>query len=175
MNSPAQNKLPFTHLSTRELQAYGAACLARFCADKGIDSPHVCDLVGHLVDVLTTDNLPAWESAGARLALAGRGDPLPSELREAIGDEISDEFERLVSLVVEIGLVDMYGASTDEPLEMLTRALDLLQRCGVRAPPTSEVFAGGSMKNVRGWGPAVTHSQSEHVRTWLRNALGTSR
>src|SRR5687768_16304136 len=110
MTRPLFKKPTLNHLSTRELQAYGAACLAKFCADKCIFSQHVERLLAHLLSLLSCEHLPAWEAAGARLVLTGRGDGLPRDLRERVKPDLVEIFEQLVELVVEIGLIDMYGA-----------------------------------------------------------------
>jgi hypothetical protein len=151
-------------LSTRELQACGAACLAKYFAAKGISSHHVDRLVAHLISLLTCTDLPAWESSGARLEFAGRGDPSPPELLAGMLPATREILERLTESVVEIGLVDMYGAETDEPRRFLARAIHLLESEGVRPPSLGELFPSRGSEEVRGWGPPVPVDQYEEVR-----------
>jgi len=128
------DKSRLKHLSTRELQAYGAACLATFCANKGISSPYVDALIAHLLSVLTCSDLPGWETAGARLELTGRGDPLPPGLLASLRSDMLPILQHLVDSVVEIGLVDMYTAETERPFEFLLRTTTILELQGVHPP-----------------------------------------
>ena len=102
-------------LSTRELQVYAALCLTRFCAARAISHPNIDELVAHLASILTAVDLPAWEQRGAGLALSGRGDPLPAQLEARIPAPIREPFRRLVHSAVEVGLANMYSASTETP------------------------------------------------------------
>ena len=159
-------------LSTRELQAYGAACLAKFCADKGISSPDVDQLVAHLLGLLTCEDLPGWESTGARLGLAGRGDRLPMQLEAAISPDLLGVLRHLVESVVEIGVVDMYGAETDQPLGFALRAVDILESQGVLPPAWRDLFPMREAQDVQGWGRPVSSEQYEHAREWVRSRSG---
>ena len=158
-------------LSTQEMQAYGAACLARFCSVKEIDAQPVLELVDHLVQVLTADDLGAWEAAGTGLALPGRGDPLPTELRAALAPDLAHELETLVDRVVEIGMADMYGADTDLPLRFLHRSLELLEAAGVAAPPFGELFPSPKPDRGRGWSDPVPIEEQTRIRDWCFGAL----
>lgn len=161
-------------LSTRELQAYGAACLAKFCADNGISSSDVDQLVAHLLDLLTCQDLPGWESTGARLGLAGRGDRLPMQLEAAVSPDLVGVVRHLVESVVEIGLVDMYGAETDQPLEFALRAVDILESHGVHPPDWRDLFPMRNDQEAQGWGRPASSDQYEHAREWVRTRLGTA-
>jgi hypothetical protein len=158
-------------LSTRELQAYGAACLARYCAAKGIHSQHVEWLVDHLLLVLVATRRSAWETAGTMFELAGRGQPLPPDLEERIPASERARFERLVGSVVEIGLVDTDGAETDQPLKLTREAQELLQAANVEPPAVEDLFPGRQQAAERGWGEPVVVEQYRHARDWCLRAL----
>jgi hypothetical protein len=128
------------NLSTREMQAYGAACLARFCADKDISSPHIDRLIEHLLSVLICDDLPGWESIGSRIGLTGRGDELPREVQQVVRPILTEALQHLLESVAEIGLVDMYGAETERPFEFLIRTVDILESCDVQPPSIQKLF-----------------------------------
>jgi hypothetical protein len=158
-------------LSTRELQAYGAACLAKYCAAKGIHSQHVEWLVDHLLLVLVATRRSAWETAGTMFELAGRGEPLPPDLEERIPASERTRFERLVGSVVEIGLVDMNGAEADRPLKLTREARELLEAANVEPPSVEDLFPGRQQTAERGWGEPVAVEQYRHSRDWCLRAL----
>ena len=150
-------------LSVRELQAYGAACLARYCAAKGIHSKHVEWLVDHLLLVLVATRRSAWETAGTMFELTGEG-PLPPDLEEMIPAAERTRFEQLVKWVVEIGLVDMDGAETDQSLKLTRETQELLKAANVEPPSVEDLFPGRQQTAERGWGVPVTVEQYRHAR-----------
>ena len=149
------------------MQAYGAACLWAFCREHGLDVPSVAELVLHLASVLTEPNLPQWEANGGRLQLPGRGDPLPVELTRQAGPSAAD-FEKLLHSVVEIGLVDMYGDDTDQPLHFLNSSIAVLQRTQSPLPKLSEVIVHNP-GTPSGWGDPVSRDDYRHAMQWFFN------
>ena len=95
--------------TNRQQQAYGAVCLAVFCRHSGVFDSAFSVLVDHLFSVLSAENLPTWEQAGACLELVGRGDPLPEAVVDRIDPASADQVAEAVEWAVETGLVDMYG------------------------------------------------------------------
>ncbi|MFZ2281169.1 MAG: hypothetical protein WAW39_25440 [Prosthecobacter sp.] len=110
------------------LQVKGAYCLEAFCRHHGINHPAVEQLIAHLLSITKADNLSAWEQAGQRLLLNGRGDPWPFDLDEAVPARLRADFRKLVHATVEIGLVDFHGASTYRPLECYEACKRLLKK-----------------------------------------------
>ena len=127
-------------LSTRELQAYGALCLHQFCREKHIKHPYIDELSEHLLTMLISSNLVAWEHKGAGLELSGRGDSIPAELETLVAGDILMDFHRLVEFVVEVGLIDMYAKSTKRPLNHLLRCLEIIDANGIERPDVPELF-----------------------------------
>src|SRR4051794_25159072 len=125
-------------LSTREMQAYGALCLHRFCKAKRIEHPYVDELIQHLLSILVIDLLDGWERDGGDLNLSGRGDPIPDVLADQLAEDVREDFARLVYFVVEIGLADMYVKSTKRPLYNLYRCLAILDANRVDRPNVEE-------------------------------------
>ena len=124
--------------STSNRQVFGAACLYQYCAAKGIQHcASVVELIGHLKSISASENLPAWEAAGAALQLSGRGDALPAEIESLLSEKDAVEFGMLVECVVEIGIVDMYGASTELPLQFARRTIEILERAEIQVPEPS--------------------------------------
>lgn len=159
-------------LSTRELQAYGAACLARYCAAKSIHSKHVEWLVDHLLLVLVATRRSAWETAGTMFELTGEG-PLPPDLEEMIPAAERTRFEQLVKWVVEIGLVDMDGAETGQtgqPLKLTRETRELLKAANVEPPSVEDLFPVHQQTAERGWGEPVPVEQYRHARDWCLRA-----
>lgn len=158
-------------LSVRELQAYGAACLARYCAAKGIHSKHVEWLVDHLLLALVSTRLPVWETAGTMFELTGRGDPLPADLVELLPEHELASFERLVSCVVGIGMVDMYGGDTSQSLRSARESREVLESADVEQPSVEDLFPSRGEKVERGWGEPVTAEQYRHARDWCLRTI----
>lgn len=117
------------------LQIKGAYCLQAFCRHYDIRHEAVEQLIAHLLGIAKADNLTAWEQAGLRLPLNGRGDPRPGDLDAAVPARMRADFHRLVGASVEIGLVDLHGAATYRPLEFYEACKRLLKKHRVPAPP----------------------------------------
>lgn len=137
-------------LPTREKQAYGALCLARYCKSKVISHKDIFTLINHLASILVANNLGQWAQQGALLNITGRGDPIPHNLEISLRNGRYDEFVKLVESVVEIGLVDMYGAPTTLPDEFLAESLSILKNNDICAPEVPPVFLENNEETA--WG-----------------------
>jgi hypothetical protein len=134
--------IALANLSNRDKQAYAALCLAKFCAAKGIRHPSITVLIEHLLSILVSRDLPKWERAGAALELTGN-DPLPTTLENVLPSDVTaEEFGRLVNYVVEVGIINMYGADTEHPLSFLEKVISVLKQFKVE-PPRMRDFAQG--------------------------------
>jgi hypothetical protein len=153
-------------LSTREMQAFGALCLQRFSKAKGIKHPYIDELIQHLLSILILNPLDSWEREGAVLELSGRGDPLPDALKTQLGEDVRPDFARLVEFVVEIGFVDLYGATSKRPLHFLLRSLAILDDHGIERPQVNELFNDRTSrgKTTPEWGEIYSKERYEQVR-----------
>jgi hypothetical protein len=124
------------YMSIRERQAFAALCLAKFCEVNQIIHNSIKKLISHLMSILVIEDLAEWESKGAYLELSGRGDPLPQSLEAIVTSSIIDEFTHLVECVVEVGLVDMYGESSELSLKFLIKCIDILKNNNIELPST---------------------------------------
>jgi len=129
----------YKNLNIRQLQAYAALCLKEYCESLNISHSEIDNLVAHLFGILISDDLPAWEQAGASLAIPGRGDPIPEAIEEAIPTQYLDGFSRLVEYCIEVGIVDMYGAPSALPLEFLEKCLAILNDSQAQPPSGKEI------------------------------------
>lgn len=154
--------------STRELQAYGAACLATFASAMGIRHAGIRELVEHLLRVLQADDLGRWDSQGSALSLCGRGDELPEEIASI------PDVAQLFDCVVEIGLIDLYAGDTGGPLSFAEEVIDILQRNGVPVPSAEEIF-GESRTSKPGWGPPLDTVIFERAHRWCLLRLDEAR
>ncbi|NBF02334.1 hypothetical protein GV819_08510 [Pseudomonas sp. Fl5BN2] len=132
---------PLAGCSLRQLQLYAAACLAAYCERKGIGHPSVDDLLKHLEGYPEKGSLLAWERAGALLALNGRGDDWPQELAALIAPEEVEAFACIVDSAVEVGIVELYGDSTDLPLTFVRKITSLLRRNAIELPDPPGITA----------------------------------
>jgi hypothetical protein len=154
-------------LTTREMQAYGALCLHRFCKAKAIHHVYIDDLIEHLLSMLTLELLYEWERRGASLALNGRGwDPLPASVADQLPEELRKGFKRFVEDVVDIGFCDMYGAASTKSLKYVVRALTFLDEHGVERPDVAELFKDRAPRGDVGpaLGPVFSQERYEQVR-----------
>ncbi|WP_423367745.1 hypothetical protein [Burkholderia sp. LMG 32019] len=117
------------------MQVYASSCLRRYCDAKGVSHVAIDALLAHLDAVAGARSLPEWERKGALLELNGRGDPVPAAIESVLPDGESQTFAALVEAVVEVGIVDLYGANTDLPLAFLRKAIAVLEQSGIPLPP----------------------------------------
>jgi len=152
-------------LSTRKKQACAALCLAQFCAANRIVHVFIAQLIQHLLSILVTDNLPEWESQGARLELTGRGDPIPQSVEEDVPEHLRTTFRCLIDSVVEVGVVDMHGVSSEEPCRFLCQCVDILAECGVELSLLEGIMAlqHDQRQGTDGWGSPVSDVEYEEV------------
>lgn len=122
------------NLSPGALQAYGALCLAHFCADKAIHDPSISALVLHLVDLLVADSWTDWDDDRKKLDLSGGGDPLPHPLDKLEPESLRNVFYRAVEYAVEIGIGDLYGADTEGPYLDCAILMETIESAGVSPP-----------------------------------------
>ncbi|ASP34868.1 hypothetical protein CHH27_17830 [Labrenzia sp. VG12] len=162
------NDTKIAMLDRRRKQAYAALCLHAFCKERDINDPAAQQLITHLLRVLTSANLPEWESAGAVLEVTGRGDPLPTALVERHSDNDLTDFQHLADLCVEVGLVDMYGDCTDQPDQCLSACLSFLE---TRAIPAPTVAPLATLHNdAKGWGSPISEAAFQRFLGAIRIA-----
>lgn len=120
--------------NVRVLQAFCSLCIKRYCEHFGINHPEITRLITHLFGVLEADYLPEWERRGASLTITGRGDSWPDIIKKVIPLENVDELDDLIQSCIEVGLVDLYGASTNEPKKIAGRCANVLSERGISIP-----------------------------------------
>ncbi len=123
-----------TGCSVRDLQLYAAGCLEAYCKGKGLRHPSIDDLLKHLNGYPETDDLPAWDRAGASLVLNGRGDELPHDLIALMSPQEIEAFSSIVDSAVEVGIVDLYGGSTELPVIFARKITSMLRRNAIDVP-----------------------------------------
>lgn len=148
-------------LNVRQMQAYAALCLWQFCENLGIRHEAIYELVMHLLSIISAKDLPEWEQRGTSLCITGRGDPLPVDVVDNIPSNILDDFTDLVENCVEVGIVDMYGASTEQPSNFLKNCIDILQRRNVEPPSPGLIIKYGRGNNA--WGAPVKDFEVEDI------------
>ncbi|NTX49337.1 hypothetical protein HT749_38800 [Burkholderia cepacia] len=116
------------------MQVYASSCLRRYCDAKGVSHAAIDALLAHLDAVAGARSLPEWERQGALLELNGRGEPVPVAIESALPDGELQTFAALVEAVVEVGIVDLYGAGTDLPLVFLRKTIAVLEQSGIPLP-----------------------------------------
>ncbi len=147
----------YNKLNTRQKQVYAAACLWLFCVRLKIQHDSITKLCVHLVNMLTASSLPDWEQEGLELEIIGRGDPLPNDVEAVVPQEHIEAFSSLVESCVEVGIVDMYGESTEQPGNFLEKCVNMLELAGVSVP-NPEIVAKYKIGNDP-WGDPISESE----------------
>lgn len=152
-------------LTTRKKQAFAALCLAKYCTIRKIYHHSISELIEHLLSILICHSLSNWEDKGTSLEITGRGDPLPDSLIRMIPDNNLGTFNRLVECVVEVGIVDMYGANTDEPLRFLQECIKILENDGILPPDLEDIIVTQQKENQQenAWGAPISKLEYEQI------------
>ena len=155
------------------MQAQGALCFAVYCAAQDIRHPAIIELTSHLLDLLSSEDLPSWEQRGGVLALPGRGDPVPDDVKGSVPPSLKHEFAALVQFVVEIGIADMYAASSDRPKQFLCKSVEILQRHEIEAPNVSDLLPADLLESEveDHWGAPIPEEASAAIRKCCRDLL----
>ncbi len=147
----------YSKLNTRQKQVYAAVCLWVFCVHFRIRHDSITKLFRHLVNMLTASSLPDWEQEGLELDIIGRGDPLPGDVEAVVPQEHLEAFNSLVECCIEVGIVDMYGESTEQPGSFLEKCVSVLKLNGVKLP-NPEILAKYRVGSDV-WGDAISESE----------------
>lgn len=121
-------------LSPRNLQRYASKLLRAYCEAKSIRHEAIDELTAHLDSFPDGGGLADWEQKGALLLLNGRGDDMPSDLEQSIPSQDIDDFRHVVDSAVEVGIVDIYGASTDLPVKFIEKISSILRKNNIDLP-----------------------------------------
>jgi hypothetical protein len=124
----------FDDFNIRQLQAYAAISMLSLCEKFKINHKEIDQLIFHLLAMLTAESLPEWERIGANLSVSGRGDPLPMAVENSIKGIDTVSFREIMESCVEIGIIDMYGESTNQPRNFLEKCLRKITSHGVELP-----------------------------------------
>ena len=145
----------------RQMQAYSALCLWKFCFSMQINNENLNKLIMHLLTILTTNNLLEWERLGGELSVTGRGDPLPQELVKNIHDNIKVDLMKLIDSCVEVGIVDMFGEESEQPLFFLNECKKILDKYALESPPLSilNTYKVGKSR----WGEPITDAELKQI------------
>lgn len=153
----------YKKFNIRQKQAYAAICLWVFCAHLKIHHDSITKLLTHLVNMLTADSLPKWEQEGLDLEIVGRGEPLPSNVKAVVPKEHLEVFSSFIESCIEVGIVDMYGESTELPSQFLEECVNVLKAFEISIP-SPEVLArfetGGDS-----WGETISKSELSETLT----------
>lgn len=147
--------------NVRQLQAYAALCLLRFCKNFEIKDAAINELFHHLIQILSVNNLSSWEQYGANILITGRGDPIPERITQIINPDILKSFILLVEYCVEVGIVDMYGGATNQPMQFVEKCIAILRDYDLDEPSMKvlEEYKRGDDH----WGNAISNAELEMI------------
>lgn len=138
-------------VSIRQMQAYGAICLATFCKHYGVFNKDLIQLINHLFSILIVEDLTDWEEKGTYLTIKSFGEPIPEEAKESFPNTAKEYVQDIVEDISLIGVIDMYGALTDRPLSCLRDALSILEKLNITPPPVKPL----AYHDDSGWGNRI--------------------
>jgi len=121
-------------LDNRGLQFFASRCVRVFFQERKIVSKHITCLVEHLESMPNYQLIEQWNRKGAILDLNGRGDPWPKDFIELITAEIKYDVEVLIDSAVEVGICDLYGADTKEPVRYAKDCASVLRKYKMPIP-----------------------------------------
>lgn len=148
-------------LSIRQLQLYAAVCLRIYCNSRGISHAAIDELISHLFDLSIAKSLPDWEQRGLKLEIIGRGEPIPESVMAIVPDSDRRSFSELVEYSVEVGIVDIYGATTELPYKFACECLSILEGTGISKPSLEPVCRLGVEEDE--WGDAYRSDEIDQV------------
>ena len=158
---PVMNITKYAGMTNRQLQIYAAVCVWEYCNSLRISHESIGELLRHLVGLASAEYLPDWEQNGCGLAITGRGDPIPEDVMALVPVDSQRSFFELIEAAVEVGIVDMYGATTYQPARFVGRCIAILEEAGLKPPMLGPVRRLGG--NGDGWGTALRPDQVEQV------------
>lgn len=153
-------------LNNRQKQAYASICFWKFCNQLQIQHLAITELFIHLVNIATTDNLADWEQKGLELGIVGRGEPLPEDVVTCVPQVHVESFSSLVEACVEVGIVDMYGNSTEQPGRFLKKCVNILETNNIQVPDIEGVSNLGAGSGP--WGEAISNSELQDILKMYR-------
>jgi len=121
------------HLTLSQKQVLAAKCLSAFCQHENISHIYIEQFMAYLY-AIDVENLPQWEQEGGELKLNGRGDLLPDEISQLLNARNKPSFVNLLNAVAEVGLADMYGATTNSADLYLEKCFKILKEHSVAIP-----------------------------------------
>lgn len=113
-------------MSIAQRQIFAAECFLKFCSEKRIYHKSIDELVDHLFSIESYNNLVEWERKGADLDLQGRGVEIPKQVLEIIPARDLNSFCELLEYTVELGIVDLYGATTQDSFLFSKKCVSIL-------------------------------------------------
>ena len=150
-------------MNIRQLQLCAAVCLWKYCNVRQISHGAIDELIRHLVSIATAECLPDWEQDGGGLEITGRGDPIGDHIMAVVPEEDRQLIFELIECCVEVGLVDMYGATTGQPASFAARCLAIIETRGIGYPDPDPILDLGGTGDE--WGAAY---RGEDVERALR-------
>ena len=121
-------------MTTKQKQIFAAKCFSKYCEEKRIIHDSIDKLIDHLMSIENFENIVEWERKGAQLELCGRGDEIPKSVNSILSSKNKKSFIELLDSVVEVGIVDLYGAETEEPILFLKKCINILEKNNVTIP-----------------------------------------
>lgn len=157
----------------REKQILGAFAVKYFSDNYNIRDKSINELLMHLLNLGIAKDLAKWDEEGLNISITGRGDELPEKLIKKIPENIYNDFYELIDLVIEIGIVDLYGDDTDLPFKFLNQSIDILEKHNIRFEiPTLLIREKGNKSKT--WGNPIGLEKYNFFKKLLLRGNGSN-
>jgi len=121
-------------MTTKQKQVIAAKCFSKYCEEKNNRHNSIDKLVEHLISIENFENIVDWEQKGTQLELVGRGDEIPKSIDNIISLKDKSTFNELLECAVEVGIIDLYGAETENPKLFLEKCIRILKKNNISLP-----------------------------------------
>lgn len=158
------------NLTIRQLQLYAAICLCKYCSSRNIKNELIDELIHHLIEMPAIKDVTEWDKHGSNLKLSGRGDALPDEVVGSIPKDELPAFKRLVESAVEVGIVDLYGPPTNQPMIFFEECIHILLSLKISPPRIEPITRYGTSPDA--WGPPLGSEQISALLAEYREDCG---
>jgi len=142
--------MDYNIFTIRDKQVAGAIALLLFCERFSVYHKDLAELINHLFGIARANDLGKWEQEGLIIEIIGRGESVADTVLYGLDKFVKDDLSIIIEFVIEIGIADMYGATTNQPSLFLEKALQVLKKNNIEFILPQRVFM--STKNDTAWG-----------------------
>ena len=116
------------------MQFYAAICVHRFCRHYEVNDAELNRYIHHLASIMTMKDVVGWADSFDSSDIDKLAVCLPERFSAMMPTATLKDLEALIGYSAEVGLVDMYGAPTNDPQLFLRKCLAILDKHQIAVP-----------------------------------------